>query len=174
MRSQDSHDPISPRYTRRLVLRKPQRSDLEFVIALFGMPELVAHRPNPVPDSAEASTARLAKDMGHWERRGFGRWAIVHDGTLIGFGGVTTSDQFDGLNLSYHLQPSAWGQGFASEVVAEAVSVAFDRLKAQRVIGLVRPANPASGRVLERAGFLPEAEVELHGAPTVLWARYRS
>lgn len=53
----------------------------------------------------------------------------------------------------------------------EALAVAFGLLQAQRVIGLVRPANPASRRVLERAGFIPEAEIMLDGAPTVLLAR---
>jgi hypothetical protein len=42
----------------------------------------------------------------------------------------------------------------------------------KRVIGLVRPANPASLRVLERAGFVHEREVELEGAPMMLIVRY--
>lgn len=108
--------------------------------------------------------------MAHWRKYGFGRWAIEHDGTLIGFGGLTHKEKE--VNISYHLHPDAWGKGFASELVAEALSVAFGTLAAQRVIGLVRPANPASRRVLQRAGFFQEAEVQLDGAPTMLLARY--
>jgi [ribosomal protein S5]-alanine N-acetyltransferase len=54
--------------------------------------------------------------------------------------------------------------------VAETVVVGFGPLEAHRLIGLVRAANPASRRVLERNGFYFEQEVELHGAATQLLA----
>ncbi len=66
---------------------------------------------------------------------------------------VAVPADFDGLNLSYHLHPENWGQGYASELVTEALRTAFGPLQADRVIGLVRAANPASRRVLERCGF---------------------
>jgi RimJ/RimL family protein N-acetyltransferase len=156
--------------TRRLVLRRPEEADLGFVVSLFGLPELVAHRPNPTPDTPEQSAARLARDMAHWDEHGFGRWAVEADGELIGFGGLTVSSDFDDLNLSYHLHPSGWGRGYASELVAESLHIAAQVLHAERVIGLARPANPASRRVLEKCGFAFEKEVVLHGAPTMLYA----
>jgi RimJ/RimL family protein N-acetyltransferase len=39
-----------------------------------------------------------------------------------------------------------------------------EQLAAKSVVGLVRPANLASRRVLERAGFLQEREIQL-----VIW-----
>jgi len=164
---------IETRTTSRLVLRRPRRSDEAFLIDLFGRQELVAHRPDPTPDPPEASVQRLARDMAHWDEHGFGRWAAEAEGKLIGFGGVTISKEFEGLNLSYHLHPDSWGKGYATELVQEALDVAFKVLKAERVIGLVRLANPASRRVLERTGFTFEREVELHGAPTMLFALER-
>ncbi len=163
---------IAHRRTVRLVLRPPHESDLGFVTDIFARHELVSHRPDPRPDSPEASAARLARDIAHWHEHGFGRWAAERDGRVIGFGGVTMRAGQDGLNISYHLHPDAWGRGYASELVAETLAVAFGLLGARRVVGLVRPANPASRRVLERAGFMVEAEVELGGAPTLLLARY--
>jgi len=38
----------------------------------------------------------------------------------------------------------------------------------------VRPANPASRRVLERAGFVSEGEVDYGGSPITLLARGRT
>ena len=157
------------RCTSRLLLRPPISDDLPFLTQLFAKPELVAHRPVPRPDSPEASAARLAKDMAHWKEHGFGRWAVVADGVLIGFGGVTVSNEFDGLNLSYHLDPRSWGHGYATELVRDISSFAFKDLGAHRIIGLVRSANPASSRVLEKCGFRYEREVMLHGAPTNLY-----
>lgn len=76
----------------RLLLRRPAETDLDFLIDLFTRQELVAHRPDPVPDTPQQSAARLARDIGHWNRHGFGRWAVEADGKLIGFGGITVSE----------------------------------------------------------------------------------
>jgi len=161
---------IDRRQTTRLLLRPPTAADRDFMVSLFSRSELVAHRPHPVPDSPEVSERRLLRDMQHWQSHGFGRWAVEHGGQLIGFGGLTHMHGFDGLNISYHLDPESWGKGYASEFVAETVAVGFGPLKAHRMIGLVRAANPASRRVLERNGFCFEQEVELDGAPTQLLA----
>lgn len=160
----------SSRRSERLLLRRPERSDLDFVVDLFSRPELVAHRPDPIPDTPQQSAARLARDIDHWDRHGFGRWAVEADDKLVGFGGVTVSSDFDGLNLSYHLHPHCWGYGYATELVQEALPESFRALRAHRVVALARPANPASRRVLEKCGFAFEREVMLHGAPTGLYA----
>ncbi|AVA22512.1 MULTISPECIES: GNAT family N-acetyltransferase [unclassified Rhizobium] len=157
------------RRTKRLLLRMPVEADLDFVTALFARPELVAHRPDPRPDTPDASARRLSRDMDHWPHHGFGRWAVEADGRLIGFGGVTVSKEFDGLNLSYHLHPDSWGHGYATELVREALAFSFNDLHAERVIGLVRSVNVASRHVLEKCGFAFEREVMLHNAPTNLF-----
>jgi RimJ/RimL family protein N-acetyltransferase len=157
------------RHTRRLLLRRPEPRDEPFVIDLFSRQEVIAHRPVPVPDSAEASRARLSRDIAHWTEHGFGRWAAEAEGSLIGFGGITRSADVDALNLSYHIHPDHWGRGYATELAREAVTFAFGELGARRIIGLARPANPASRRVLERIGFIYERDVALHGAPTMLF-----
>lgn len=157
----------------RLKFRPPRETDLAFTASLFALPELVVHRPDPKPDTFEDSRQRLQRDMAHWKARGFGRWLVSHGSEPIGFGGVTWSEQFNALSISYHLLPEVWGKGFASEIVAEALSLAFGPLAADTVIGLVRPTNPASCRVLQKAGFLYQRDVMLHGAPTRLFVLKR-
>lgn len=154
--------------TDRLHLRPPGLYDLEFMTALYARPELVAHRPVPEPDSAEASAQRLARSLQHWSEHGFGIWAIEAGSNLIGFGGLTVSPEFDALNISYHIDPAHWGQGYATELVRETLRFAAGTLRASKIIGLVRPANPASRRVLEKAGFSFEKEIIRGGAPTNL------
>jgi len=158
------------RHTQRLSLRMPEDRDLAFVTALFARPELVAHRPDPTPDSPEECARRLSRDRAHWRLHGFGRWAVEVEGRLIGFGGVTVSTEFEGLNMSYHLHPDCWGSGYATELVNEALAFSFTELSAKRVIGLVRPVNIASRRVLEKCGFGFRREVMLHGTPTYLFS----
>ncbi|MBX4997332.1 GNAT family N-acetyltransferase [Rhizobium lentis] len=159
--------PPATRQTARLTLRIPEPADIHFLTKLFSRPELVAHRPVPRPDSPEECAARLTREIGHWRDHGFGRWAVETDGFLIGFGGMTVSKEFGCLNLSYHLQPESWGQGYATELVRETLTFAFGDLNADRVIGLVRPVNAASRHILEKCGFRFEREIMLHGAPRI-------
>ena len=162
-----------PRRTKQLLLRVPTTSDLAFVTELFSRPELVAHRPVPVPDTAEQSAKRLNDDIAHWDELGFGRWAAEAEGRLVGFGGVTISNQFSALNMSYHFHPDAWRRGYATELVHESLLFAFTELESDTVIGLVRAANPASRRVLEKCGFAFAHEVDVHGAPSNLFVAKR-
>jgi ribosomal-protein-alanine N-acetyltransferase len=91
---------IDRRQTARLVLRRPNTADSDFVVDLFSRLELVAHRPHPVPDSPEISEQRLLRDMQHWQSHGFGRWAVEHDGRLVGFGGLTGGERSVGCSTS--------------------------------------------------------------------------
>jgi len=163
---------IAQRRTARLTLRPVAMGDLKAAYAIYSRPEVVRHRPDPVPDSKALCARRLEKEVRHWEKHDIGRWAILKDGAVIGFGGLTHKVGFFGLNLSYHLNPDHWGQGYAQEFVSEALAVAFGPRQAQRVIGLVRPVNTASLRVLEKAGFAKEAEVMLEGSTSLLYARH--
>lgn len=153
------------RHTARLLLRPPGPADLEFLVALFARIELVANRPDPRPDSPETSAARLARDMAHWQKHGYGRWAVEVQGQLIGFGGLKAPDPGEDPSISYHLHPASWGQGYATELVGSAVAFAFNGLVAARVVGLVRPVNVASRRVLEKCGFRLVGRTMLHDAP---------
>lgn len=165
---------VADRRTARLSLRRIRLDDLADLTALFARPETVAHRPRPIGDPPEVSRVRLEQAIGHWREHGFGTWTIAAEGRTVGFGGLMLKSGYTGLNISYHLFPHSWRLGYASEFVGEAVAVAFGPLAAERVIGLVRAANPASRRVLERAGFMSEGEVDYGGSPITLLARGRT
>ncbi len=153
------------RSTERLTLRMPLAEDLRFLTMLFALPEIVAHRPVPKPDTPAQSAARLAAEQAHWQEHRFGRWIVQSQDQVIGIGGLNWMPAYGALNLSYHFDPAVWGQGFASELAREALAFAFVELKAERVMGLVRPGHPASRRVLQKCGFTYEAPLDLRGAP---------
>ena len=60
----------------------------------------------------------------------------------------------DRLTLGYVLAPEAWGKGYASEAVAAMVDAAFALTSCVEINASVRVENPASRRVLEKAGFV--------------------
>ena len=142
--------------TLRLSCRPVETRDADFYRTLFGATDALT------PDEAEA---KLAKDIAHWRRQGFGRWLLSHAGHPIGFGALSVEDGFAGLKLSFHFVPEMWGQGLASEFVRGALDLARDGLGSEEVFGLVRPENIASIRVLEKAGFRDAGLHSLKGGP---------
>ena len=156
-----------PLHVARIVPR-----DRDFMVALLSIPALSAHKPVPVPDTPDRIAARFTSDLDHWARHGVGRWCVRAAGQPVGLCGLTHRAGFPGLNLSYHLSPDHWGKGWASLLAAGMVGLCAawndgpDHLHA-----LVRAANPASARVIEKAGFRRTAEVMLGGAPSKLWMR---
>jgi RimJ/RimL family protein N-acetyltransferase len=59
----------------------------------------------------------------------------------------------DRLTLGYVLAPEFWGKGYVSEAVEAMVESAFSLTQAIEINASVRVENPASRRVLEKAGF---------------------
>lgn len=161
------------RLTARLTLRPIEESDYPLLVAIFSHPATTAHRPDPRPETERECRQRLQRYLAHWTIHGFGLWALDQGQTAIGLGGLTRRDGFRGLNLSYHLHPDHWRQGFASELAAAAVDIALHDLSAPRVIGLVRPVNLASRRVLEKAGLTFARDIVYDGHPGLLYVKHR-
>jgi RimJ/RimL family protein N-acetyltransferase len=156
--------------TERLILRPPVQDDERAASAIFGKSRISAESSSQ-PDAAASS--RLQRDIEHWRKHGFGRWVLDQNGKIVGFGGLTHRPGFTGLNLSYHLHPDVWGQGLASEFATSAVVIGFRDLAAKKIIGLVRPTNLASRRVLEKAGLRLECDFPYGGKPGLLYVRFR-
>lgn len=56
--------------------------------------------------------------------------------------------------VSYVLREDCWGRGYATKAVAELVVSAFATAGFDSLGAKHHPGNPASGRVLEKAGFI--------------------
>ena len=78
-------------------------------------------------------------------------------------GGIGLSLQSDGFRRSaevgYWLGEPFWGQGIATHALRAMTEYAFERFDLVRVYALVKEWNPASARVLEKAGFSLEGRL---------------
>ena len=61
--------------------------------------------------------------------------------------------------VGYWLGRAHWGQGIMTRVLTAFVPWAFERFELNRIEAGVFETNPASGRVLEKAGFALEARL---------------
>ncbi|WKN44101.1 GNAT family N-acetyltransferase [Tunicatimonas pelagia] len=73
-------------------------------------------------------------------------------GALVGATGYNSLDEEE-AELFYAISPAFWGQGFASEVVAEMVRYAFENLPFTTLKAFVTPDNEGAKRVAEKNGF---------------------
>ena len=85
--------------------------------------------------------------------------AIELDGEAVGGIGIhPLGDVYRRTaEIGYWLSESCRGRGIATDAVRAIVPVAFDRFEIVRLQAGVFSTNPASMRVLERAGFVREA-----------------
>jgi ribosomal-protein-alanine N-acetyltransferase len=86
-------------------------------------------------------------------------FAIDIDGQVVGgVGIVLQKDVFrKNAEIGYWLGEPFWGKGIATEAVKELTQYAFKHFDIQRLYAGVFEYNPASMRVLEKAGFHLEA-----------------
>jgi ribosomal-protein-alanine N-acetyltransferase len=139
--------------THRLHLRPFTTNDLDELALIFSDPVVLKYlSPNRAATREETRTALLSM-ISHWQRHGYGRWAVVHQATnrLIGYGGLRC---FDGTpELVYLLSRQYWGSGLATEIALGCLEYGFIRHGFERIIALARPDNLASRRVMEKIGL---------------------
>jgi ribosomal-protein-alanine N-acetyltransferase len=141
--------------TARLRLRFPRLADAKSLLTFFGDAE--AQRYTLHFADERACRRHIAAHERHRRRVGCGPWAVEEktSGRVIGWGGLY-EDPFDrrwGIEVAYSFARSAWGKGYAGELVAHCLDVARDELALAEIVAFSHEANAGSRRVLERAGF---------------------
>ena len=122
--------------------------------------------------SAEVTKTYLATNMAHWDRHGFGLWALrTKDGAFAGRAGIrhTLVDGEDEIEIAYTFRRDLWGQGLASEIATALTAIGLSQLKLPSLIGLVFVAHGASRRVLEKANYVVEKHTTHQGEDVVIY-----
>jgi len=148
------------------VLRELADADLAAIQAYASDPavvEFLPWGPNTDDDTrqflADATVARAATPRRQWDLA----IVLTSDVRLIGGCRLHVTDAGAGeADVGYALARHAWGHGYAAEAVRALVGFAFARLGIWRVWAVCEPANPASARVLEKAGLRRERFLRAH------------
>jgi [ribosomal protein S5]-alanine N-acetyltransferase len=112
----------------------------------------------------EAGTDRyLTSNLEHWEKHGFGLWMLRdrETGAMIGRAVLRhlMVDVTDEVETGYGFLPEFWGRGLATEITDACLRVGRERLGLDSIVGITRPANTASQRVMAKAGLTYEREI---------------
>jgi RimJ/RimL family protein N-acetyltransferase len=157
--------------TARLVLTRLTEADLPDLTAMHTDPQVMATLGGlRTPEELAALHRRL---FATWEDYGFGLWVARRreDGRFVGRGGLRRVQVGgrDEVEVSYALVPAFWGQGLATELAVAAVRVGFEVLGLPELVCFTLLTNARSRRVMEKAGFRYERDVEHAGLPHALY-----
>jgi RimJ/RimL family protein N-acetyltransferase len=142
--------------TRRLFLRPPEVGDVAAFAPLIGdfdVARNLSRAPHPYPESAghefverSVQTRAAGTDF---------TYAILRksDDAFLGCCGVHLKE--GNVEFGYWLGKPFWGRGYATESARRLVAYAFDELGVACLIAGWFHDNPASGRVLEKLGCVP-------------------
>lgn len=153
--------------TARLTLRPFADGDAGELVRLLNDHEVVRYLavvPYPYGDrDARDWIARTRTAGNPWPA-----FAIEAGGSLVGSIGLKPpedpSSPESGAELGYWLGYPYWGKGYATEAAVEVVNYAFGVMDLAQLWASVSLSNPASRRVLEKAGLRFVGETSVHYA----------
>ena len=93
---------------------------------------------------------------GYETKEDFHQWAVRENGECVGRMMLTVSRRFHTGTVAYYLAESTWGKGYMTEILKRVIDFCFDDLGLNRVEADHFARNPASGRVMEKAGMTKE------------------
>jgi [ribosomal protein S5]-alanine N-acetyltransferase len=160
--------------TERLVCERPRTDQLIDLSTLLADPRVARTLLTSGEPATEAEvTANMAAKQGHWDRHGFGLWMLYDrtDGSFVGRGGLqhTNATGVDEVEIGWAIVPARWGQGLATELALASIDVGLRSLGCPELIAYTTVDNFASRRVMEKAGFAFEREIQWVGLPHVLY-----
>lgn len=164
------------RETARLILRPPRASDLDAFVEIHEDPDVMRYMTVVGHSSGRVAGWRmLAMLIGHWQLRGYGQWTAIEKTTrqVVGRVGLWNPEGWPDLEVGWVIRRSRWGHGFATEAGSEALRFAFEDVRVDHVISLIRPDNARSIRVAEKIGESFERTHVLDGVTLNVYGLHR-
>ena len=145
-------------HTPRLLLRRLTPEDLPLYYSRLAGSETVTRYMLWKPHTRiEESQASIQKALKRYETGESCRWVIAEKGTgnLMGIIDLMPQDPHTGTcTFAYMLGAEFWGQGYGTEAVKAVIGYAFSHCGALVVQADHFADNPASGKVMEKAGMI--------------------
>jgi ribosomal-protein-alanine N-acetyltransferase len=153
--------------TARLLVRAWTLEDAESAFQIYGDPAVMRFLGTVEPDLSHqrATLARIIERDRRWAN-GMGFWAITetHTGKVVG--GITLKPLEEvgpEIEVGWHLRRQVWGHGYATEAARGLLRYGFDKLKLERIVAVIRPANYRSRHVARRLGMVHIGRAQHYG-----------
>ena len=150
--------------TERLVLSQPIVSDLEDVVFQMNSTSEISENTLSLPFPYHKQHADYWFQMAEFsfQKKEAFIFGIREKENLklIGAVGLHLDVAHHKAEVGYWLGKSFWNNGYVSEALQEVLKFGFEELKLNKIYASHFHHNPASGKVLEKNGFVFEAELK--------------
>ncbi len=141
-------------HTPRLVLRSLREEDVPRIVELAGDRCIAAMTlVVPHPYLPEHALAWIAEDAKRREAGSGCVFLIEHEAEVVGAIGLILDDSRKRASAGYWIGVPYWRRGFATEALREVLRHAFEDLGLLYIEAHHVAVNPASGRVMQKAGM---------------------
>ncbi|NNE66388.1 MAG: GNAT family N-acetyltransferase [Pyrinomonadaceae bacterium] len=142
--------------TDRLVIRRLQLTDAEFILELLNDPGWLQYiGEKGVSNLKEAEHYIRSGPMDMYERLGFGLFAVElkETGDTLGICGLIKRDSLEYIDLGFAFLERHRRKGFAFESAEAVLKFAVDPIGLERIVAITIESNGASKLLLEKLGF---------------------
>lgn len=158
--------------TERLILRHPVMDDSSWWMEYMNNAEAIRFMPFTLGSEAHCA-AFVQRSLDRIARDGSCLNVVSERATNkpVGMIGLLTQevDGISELENGYHLLPSAWGHGYATEAAVACREFAREKALASSVISLIDHDNFKSQAVAKRNGMHHEKDTVHHGVPAMVF-----
>lgn len=143
--------------TNRLILRRFHMEDADKMFRNWANdPEVCQFLTWAPHESIEVTKELLRNWIDSYERDDTYNWAIVHkdrNEPIGSIGFIEVSKEHASCQTGYCIGKSYWGIGLMTEALRAVISFAFQNTGLNRIEARHDVRNPASGKVMEKAGM---------------------
>ena len=147
--------------TERLYVTRWMKDDLQSLYAIFND---VATKEFILPELTIEETAYIfQKQLKEYENNfPFGRYFIVEkvNNNFIGLFLIKKLSSQTDVEIGYSLIKERWNNGYATEIVLQAIKRLFNLNQFSGIYAVTEPDNIESQHVLYKCGFLPDFSTE--------------
>ena len=125
--------------------------------------------------SEEGSRNMTGAMIRHWQRRGYGPYALVEktSDVVIGVCGLWYPKEWPEPEIKWALCRSHWGKGYAAEAARAVQAMAAQHLPQLHLISLIHVDNRNSINLAQAVGALREREMAFRGGTYVVFRHPR-
>ena len=146
--------------TQRLLIRHLEMTDVDAMFRIFSLPEVTKWMGDGEPLSQELCGKWIEISQKNYTTKGFGASAVIEkaSGEFIGCSGIVYDSERQEPEIIYAFRPSAWGKGYASELVPAMLKYGLTECGLTYILATIAEANKASAHIVEKAGMQFVAE----------------
>lgn len=122
-------------------------------------PEVMAYIAEGLPYSTARAFTSQQKISDHWDRLGYGMYAVFEKGgdDLIGIAGLATADYLERMQpmpeIGWRLKKNLWGKGLANEATQAILEVIHQNQSLSELCAVIHIENVRSQALAARLGF---------------------